>query len=416
MGGWIMRIDLTWQIQLAFGSLKEHKLRSLLSMLGVIFGIISIVTMLSVGEGAKRKTLEQIEQLGIRNIILKTMELTEAQTLHSRERLSYGLNEEDLKRIRKSFPSVQYAAPLREVKASVLSVGKELYPDIVAVTKEFKSVHDFFLSRGRFISDLDNDQRNFVCVLGSGIANVLGSGGRIGETVRLEQEMFRIVGILRPRKSGASGGTALAARDFNRSIFIPLKTETFFSEREGPDPYAEIVVKVRDKSRIFSTAGGIRALLENSHKGAADYQVIIPQELINKQKQAQAAFNIFLISIAVISLLVGGIGIMNIMLANVSERTHEIGIRRALGATRDHIKWQFLSESILISVGGGAIGVVLGLLLVLLVSYFGEWRAVVSVWILLLSLAMAFAVGVVSGLYPAIKASKMDPIEALRYE
>jgi len=401
---------------MAYHSLREQKLRSILSMLGIIFGIISIVTMLSVGEGAKRKTLEQIGQLGIQNIILKTMELSEAQQLHARERLSYGLSEQDVLRIRESFPSIQLVAPVKELSASVLSVGQEFYPDILAISAEYQLVHSLDLNEGRFISDLDSSRRNFVCVIGNEIAGVLGSRGRVNEVIRIEEEIFRIIGVLKPRKTDSRGGSVLGIRDFNRAILIPLRTDTFILDRSEPLPYAEIVVKVSDKSLIFSVANGIQELLESSHQGARDFQMIIPQELINKQRQTQTSFNIFLGAIAIISLLVGGIGIMNIMLANVSERTHEIGIRRALGANPNQIKWQFLSESILISVSGGVIGLFLGLMTVWLVSFLGEWRVVVNGEILILSLIMAFAVGLFSGLYPAVKASRMDPIEALRYE
>lgn len=411
-------IPINWirQFQMAYHSLQEHKLRSALSMLGIIFGIISVVTMLSVGEGAKRKTLEQIEQLGIQNIILKTMKLTEAQQLHASERLSHGLSERDVLRIRESFLFVEFVAPLKEVRASVLSVGQEFYPDILAISAEYQLVHDLAVSEGRFISALDSSRRNFVCVIGDEIAGILGAVGRVSEVIRIEEEIFKIVGILKPRKTASQGSSVLGARDINRAIFIPLRTDTFVLDRPEPLPFDEIVVKVRDKDQIFSAANGIQELMESSHQGARDYQMIIPQELINKQKQTQTNFNIFLGSIAIISLMVGGIGIMNIMLANVSERTHEIGIRRALGATQNHIKWQFLSESILVSVSGGVIGLFLGLITVLVISFFGEWRAVVNAGILILALIMAFAVGLFSGLYPAVKASKMDPVEALRYE
>lgn len=411
-----MNMSRIKQFRLAFQSLKQQRLRSVLSMLGVIFGIISIVAMLSVGEGAKRKILEQIEQLGVQNVILRSLELTEAQELYARERLSQGLSDRDVERLRKSLPGIEYVAPVKEVSASVLSVEEEIYPDILSVTSEYRLVNNLRIDLGRFIGDLDSENRNFVCVLGSDVSQSLGTGGAIGGLVRIEEEMFNVVGILAPRHSPSDEGGAVAVRDFNRTIFIPLGTESYLVDRIEPLPFAEIVVKVTEKNRIFSTALGIHSILEASHLGAQDYQVIVPQELIDKQRQTQTNFNIFLAAIALISLIVGGIGIMNIMLANVSERTHEIGIRRALGANQDHIKWQFLSESILISVGGGLIGLAGGVLLVMFISLFGRWHAVVNLWIILLSLAMAFAVGLFSGLYPAVKASKMDPIEALRFE
>lgn len=411
-----MRINWSKQFRMAFHSLKQYRLRSILSMLGVIFGIISIVTLLSVGEGAKRKTLEQIEQLGVNNIILRTLELTEAQELHAREHLSFGLSNTDILRIRRNAPFIESIAPIKEVKASVLSVGEELYPEIIAASAEYQIVNNFLLEEGRFLCDLDSEQRNFICVLGYEIAKRLGPKGLIGEVLRVENEMFKVIGILKHKKQSSAKSSAIAMRDFNRVILIPLNTESYLYTKNQPYNYSEIIVKVSDKNKIFAVANVITSIINHAHQGAQDYQIIVPQELINKQKQTQTNFNIFLCSIAIISLIVGGIGIMNIMLATVSERTHEIGIRRALGANQEHIKWQFLSESILISISGGIIGLIIGIIIVISIAFFGEWNPIIKGWIIFLSLSMALIVGLFSGLYPAIKASKMDPIEALRYE
>jgi putative ABC transport system permease protein len=404
------------QLQIVHRSLSQQKLRTLLSMLGVIFGVISVTTMFSVGEGAKEKILKQIEQLGIHNIILKTVKLTEAQKIHAQEHLSYGISAGDLQKIKANVPFIQTIAPIKEVKASVTGISEELYPEVIAVTPEFRAAENISLSGGRFISDLDQTQRNLVCVLGAEISRRLGPGGETGKYIRIETEMFRIIGILTTRAFDSENNPVINVRDLNRVILIPLNTTGYVEPGTLSEIYSEVKLKVQDKTRIMAAARQIKAIMERAHRNAEDYQVVVPLELLNKQKQAQNNFSIFLGTIAFISLLVGGIGIMNIMLANVSERTREIGIRRAIGANQDHVKIQFLLEAVSISVTGGIVGLIIGLVITLLISVLGNWNIVIKWWFIVFSVGMATAVGILSGLYPAVKASQMDPIQALRNE
>jgi len=296
-----MRLNWSKQVNISFHSLKQHKLRSILSMLGVIFGIISVVTMLSVGEGVKQKVLNQLEQLGTNNIIIKNLELTQAQEVYAQERLSNGLIDRDIERLRKNVPHLRDIAPMKEITASVLSQNEEFYPEILSTSGNYKIVYNIFLREGRFICDLDMQQRNFVCVLGSEIAENLGLDGMLGSTVRIENEMFKVVGILREREHSSPTNSTIAVRDFNRVIFIPLNTEGYLVNRDQIVEYSEIVANVIGKEYIFVVANAIKSLLDNSHQGVQDYQIIIPQELISKQKQIQTNFNIFLGAIAAYS-------------------------------------------------------------------------------------------------------------------
>jgi putative ABC transport system permease protein len=402
-------------IYIVLRSLKQKKLRSILSTLGVIFGVISIVTMFSVGEGIKRKTLKQIEQLGINNIILKTLELTEAQKIHAKEHLSYGLSKEDVEKIKLTIPFIDTVAPIKDVKASIIGVSDELYPDVLAVSKEAQLVENISISSGRFISDLDISERNMVCVLGYEISKKLGTKGRCGAYVRIESEMYKIIGLLKRREFNSEENSVIKIQDSNRAVLIPITTIEYIEPGSPEGFYSEVRVKVSSKNKIINVSKQISSLLKRSHKYAEDYQIIVPLELLNKERQTQNTFNIFLGSIAFISLLVGGIGIMNIMLANVSERTREIGIRRAIGANQNHIKMQFLLEAVIISFFGGIFGLIFGSLIVLFISILGRWMVVLNVWIIFFAVSMSFLVGISSGIYPAINASKKDPVEALRY-
>ncbi len=403
------------QLPTLYRSLRQQKLRTLLSMLGVIFGVVSMTAMFSIGEGAKEKILRHIEQLGIHNIILKTPRLTEAQKLHARERLSGGISREDTRMIRAAVPAVADISPLIELKASLTGIAEELYPSVIAVSPSFQAVERIALS-GRFISPLDQSRRNFVCVLGAEIARKLGPGGAVGKTVRIETEMFKITGILAPRTLDAPDNPVISPRDLNRAVMIPLSTAGYVDPGTLEGHYSEVNLHVPDKHHIIAAANRVKSLLERNHRSAEDVRVIVPLELLNKQRQAQDHFTLFLGSIAFISLLVGGIGIMNIMLANVSERTREIGIRRAVGANRRHIRAQFLLEALAISLAGGMAGVILGIIATAFISLLGQWNTVIRWWFILLSIVMAAAVGISSGVYPALKASRMDPIRALRNE
>jgi len=409
-------------IALAVRSLLQHKLRAALSILGVICGVTAVLAMLSIGEGAKREVLSQIEQLGTRNIYLKAVVLTEDQEIKARERLSRGLSTYDKDRIVLGCAAVRDVACLMELPASVIGMAREVSPQVAACSSNYAEVQKIPLSYGRFIGDQDMERKYRVCVLGWDVSEGLGSEGRLGSHIRMEDHLYRIVGVLKRQGFKTVKSSVVSVRNHNQMIFIPLGAEGDLVQgpyRRGKRPsggLTELVIQVQETEQVIGAASVIRRIMERSHGGAADFQMVVPQELLRQAQKTQRTFNIVLGSIACISLLVGGIGIMNIMLATVSERTREIGIRRAVGAAREHIMIQFLAESVLLTFSGGIVGVAGGIVGVWFITAMAGWKTAITVWSIILSLLMSTVVGIFFGIYPAYHAAKMDPIAALRHE
>lgn len=412
-------MSLVGNIRQGWRSLTLHKLRTLLSALGVLFGVVAVIAMLSIGEGAKMETLAQIEQLGLNTITIRQNELSEDQLIKVLEMRSHGLNREDLIQLARNVPHLQNITAFKVVETAIQATHKSVTPEILAISKDFDTIKGLQLSEGRFLCALDMQQKKRVCVLGSDIAKTLGKDGHIHRTIRIDNVPFQIVGVLKSKNWKAGKVTALTTRNLNESVFIPMGVESslpFVKLSSKSQMLAEIILQIPDSSMLKQSAQVSKHVLERSHGKVDDYQIIIPQELLQQAYRTQYTFNLVLGSIATISLLVGGIGIMNIMLATVSERTHEIGIRRAVGANKYHIAFQFLTEALLLTLIGGVLGVLLGVGFSHLISYFAGWNTVVTYWSLLLSLGMASFVGICSGLYPAMKAANMNPITALRNE
>jgi len=402
-------------LRYAARSLWLHRMRAILSTLGVVCGVISFVAMISIGEGAKRETLGQIEQLGLKNVLIRAMVLTAEQERNARSRGSPGLKFSDAERLKAVSAEVHEVAAVRELKVTTLALTREFAPQVLAVTPNFIKVQRLEIDRGRFISEADTWQRNLVCVLGYGVSNALGEAGRPGGVLRIEDGLCRVVGVLQRFERKSARNAAISVRDYDNTVMLPLGAGAMPGQgAEGS--VDELIAEVSAPEKVLQTVPVIRRVFELTHRGLDDYRLVVPQELLKQANQTQTTFNIVLGSIAAISLLVGGIGIMNIMLASVSERTREIGIRRAVGATREHIVVQFLTEAVILTSAGGIIGVVLGLAGVSLVSAFAGWQVAVTAWALLLPLAMSVLAGVFFGLYPAVQAATMDPIDALRHE
>ncbi|MCP5020675.1 MAG: ABC transporter permease [bacterium] len=414
-------------VRLGISSLLLHKLRSFLTTLGVLFGVASVVAMLAVGEGASEKAQDQIRQLGSRNVILRSTKPEQKAVSDEKTRmLSYGLTRDDFERVAVTFPGVKRTVPVLAAAQEVRVGGKSCRPKVLCTTPQFQDVVGRILSAGRFILPQDEDARSLICVLGYDVARYLFPFEEaLGQQVRIGDHYFEVVGILVPR--GPLGESlANPSSESGGEIFVPLETgRSYFGERQitirsgsrdiQEVQLHEIIAEVDSDENVPFVAAACRAMLVREHDDK-DYEVMVPLELLMRARETQRIFSIVLASIAGISLLVGGIGIMNVMLATVTERTREIGIRRALGARRRHIVTQFLVETTVLSGCGGAAGVAVGLLIPWIIERTADLETQVSPLSAILAFGISVGIGVIFGLYPAWRAAHMDPVEALRHE
>jgi putative ABC transport system permease protein len=420
-------------VLLAIRNLSLHKLRVLLTILGLIFGVGSVIAMLAIAEGASLEAQRQIASLGATNIIIRSRKPpndenpTKQQNTESYV-LTYGVTYKDYDRIMATIPTVTGATPLREFVKKVRHLDREIEGRIVGVNPDFLKMTGQQTEEGRFLTDADVFYRANVAVLGFEAAEKLFPyGDPVGKTVRVaEDHYFLIVGVTSYKAPSSGTGGSLAAQDFNRDIYIPLTTnrarfgDLIESEQQGSFTaekieLSQVTVTVASMENVKKTAAALDSLLGQFHP-KKDYVITVPLELLEKAAATQRIFNLVLGSIASISLLVGGIGIMNIMLATVSERTREIGIRRALGARRRDIIEQFLIETTVMSASGGLIGVLLGVSAPPIVSYLSGMPVVIRLWSPIIAFLIAVTIGIVFGVYPARRAAMLDPVEALRTE
>ena len=423
-----MRLDLARAVRLGIGSLMLHKLRSALTTLGVLFGVSSVIAMLAIGEGASEEAQEQIRRLGSQNVILRSVKPPEdASSGKETTRVSsYGLTDADLSRIRDTFPAVRRAVPVRQLQQEVRLGARAYSPRVLATIPAYLAVTGRVVDEGRFFTEQDDRNVSNVCVLGYEVARYLSPFEPILEKdVKIGQDYFTCVGVLLPRVP-IGDDPPQAGADVTGEVFIPLETgRRWFGEmqvriRSGSRDMEEvqlheIVIDVESAPYVPLVANAAREMLSRTHK-QQDYEVVVPLELLLRAEETKRIFNIVLGSIAGISLLVGGIGIMNVMLATVTERTREIGIRRALGAKRRHIVAQFLVETVVLSVSGGVLGIVLGVAIPVVVEHFSQRRTIVTPAAPAIAFVIAVGIGIVFGLYPAWRAATMDPVEALRHE
>jgi len=424
----MIKSPLVRALRLGIKSLLLHKLRSLLTTLGVLFGVSSVIAMLAVGEGASAEAQDQIRQLGSRNVILRSVKPPEDQVSNQESRtVAYGLTDKDFARIEETYPGVLRVVPVLELPEEVRAGSNVGLPRVLATTPDYLAVTGRVLLEGRFVTFEDEYSVSGVCVLGYEVARYLFPfQSCLEEKVKIGADYFRVVGVLLPRVplSEQKGGDI--GQEISGEVIIPfmtgrrwygglqIKIRSGSQEREEVDLH-EIIVEVERDEDVPFVADACRTMLERFHD-QKDYEVVVPLELLMRAEETKRIFNIVLGSIAGISLLVGGIGIMNVMLATVTERTREIGIRRALGAKRRHIVTQFLIETVVLSAGGGLLGVALGLAIPIAVEAFADMRTIVSPGAPLLAFGISVGIGIVFGLYPAWRAAYMDPVEALRHE
>jgi len=423
-------------VRLGLKSLWLHRLRSLLTVLGIVFGVCSVIAMLAIGEGLSFEAQEQIRRLGSNNILVRSIKPPEdrSATTERSMAIEYGLTYEDLGRIQSTIPSVQAVVPNRLVRQDVWYQDRRVDCEVVGTLPTYPAMTQQEVVRGRFFTQRELEDVVNVCVLEEGMApELFPIDNPIGQTVKVSDDYYRVVGIVEPKAAGQPGaGPGAGATSTGGSqaaayrMYVPLSSarERFgelLVKRSSGSIQAErvelheITVRVSNLDEVLETGRIIEDVLLRYHD-KKDYEITVPLYLLQQAERQKRIFNVVLGAIAAISLLVGGIGIMNIMLASVTERTREIGIRRALGAKRRDIIMQFLVETVLLSATGGVIGVALGLLIPLFVERFAEMKTIVTPWSPLVAFTISALVGVVFGLYPALRAADMDPVEALRHE
>ena len=404
----------------AAGHLAGHKLRAFLTTLGVVFGVGAVISMLSIGAGAEQQALEMIEQLGTRNVIVRAKDdLPDDQLEEMRER-SAGLTLRDRDAILEAVPGVELVAPRVEVRSWRVGAGRiETEAEIVGVSEDHPKLVRIDLLEGRFLDALDVRDHAQVCVIGDALRRALfGYEPALGELIKANDVWLEVIGVL---GGGADSGSVqgVSVGSVSQTLYIPVTTALRkFDRRPIESPLSEIVVQLGDDSPVTSQAAArvVEGLLDQLHGGVDDTEMIVPEALLEQSRQTQRLFNLVMGAIAGISLLVGGIGIMNIMLATVLERTREIGVRRAVGARKKDILVQFLVESFSISALGGLLGVVVGVGIARAIAAAAGWPTVVTGLSVVLAVGVAVAVGLGAGLYPARRAAELDPIDSLRWE
>jgi len=416
-------------VRLGLKSLLLHKMRSMLTVMGIIFGVCSVIAMLSISEGASREAQEQIKRLGTNNIIVRSVKPPEEQSAGAERQFvkTYGLTYKDAERMATTLPSVSVVVPVREISEDIWFGSRKAQGRVVGTVPWFPDISNFRPRRGRFLSYTDTQRLSTCCVLGDAIARELFTlEDPLGQRIKVRGYYFKVVGIMEERSAQRDRASAGARVDLNRNVYIALPTAIArFGEllirRTSGSIQAEriqlhqINVKVAETEQVIGTSKAIEALLKRFHD-EKDYELLVPLELLRQAERTRFIYGVVLGSIAAISLLVGGIGIMNIMLASITERTREIGIRRALGAKRRDIIMQFLVETVVLSVSGGVIGIVLGVVIPFAVTYAADMPTVITGMTICIAFGISVAVGIVFGMYPAWQAANMDPIEALRHE
>ena len=402
--------ELTEFLRIAVEALGRYRLRTALSVLGVVLGVAAVIAMMSVSEGAAREALAQVDALGLDNIVAQS-----TGGLNARGTLKRSLIAADAARALDLVPSATLAAP---VVSRYVRVGRgdQVNPaQVLAAPASFQQILRLTAERGRLLTETDDAAR--VCVIGATLARqIFGYRDPIGETIRIVEDHYRVIGVLREQGGDPQSGTTMAWHNVNRAVLAPLSSITGKTVDVGQhQPVEEIWVQVGDAERTLELGEVLRRLLLQTRE-AEEFHIVVPRELLAQRYRTQRTFSVVVGSVAALALLVGGIGIMNIMLTSVVERTREIGVRRTAGAKKRDVTMQFLIETLLMTVGGGVAGIVIGALVSAGISAYAGWSTYVSITAVLLGFVVSFLVGLVFGLYPAMKAAALQPVDAMRYE
>jgi putative ABC transport system permease protein len=437
---------------IALEAVMGNKLRSALTALGIIFGVAAVIAMLAVGNGAQQELLEQIKLVGVNNIVITPVieqkeEKVEENVLASSQqqrKFSPGLTLADVEAIKAVVPGLSLVSPEIEIETSLVSGGISRSIKLVGVEPAYFQIYDFKLSQGRGFNEQQLLMGEQVCIIGKSIAaRFFTKEDPIGKYIKCGRHWLKVVGVLEERYVSEGSVSKLGIRDFNMDVYVPVKTlllryqnralvtqamiRKADSDKEDMPPGTQpsfknyhqldkLVIQVKDTDYLTPTAETISRMFKRRHYGMVDFEITIPELLLKQQQRTKDIFNIVLGAIAGISLLVGGIGIMNIMLASVLERIKEIGLRISLGAKKTDIVFQFMVEAVLISFMGGTIGVILGVSLASVISAVADIPTIISPVSIILSFGVATTVGLIFGIMPARKAASQDPITCLRYE
>ncbi len=434
---------------IAVEAIQANQLKSFLTALGIIFGVAAVISMLAIGNGAKQEILEQMKMIGVNNIVITPIVESEngseskgslEEANGNKKKFSPGLRLEDASQIRDVMPNIVRVSPHIFLNSYVIFNGKRTSAQLEGVTNDYFELFDYLPSKGKLFSQFHLQNGSPVCVIGSDIAvQFFNKENPLGQYLKCGNEWLLVVGVLEKRNVTTSSVGKVMGGNSNQKIYIPIQTMLMryqnralitASKLRGSDEEEEgqsskvvnynqldkIILQVDETETLTGSTGIIHRYLNRRHNGVDDFEITVPELLLKQQQRTKDIFNLVLGAIASISLIVGGIGIMNIMLASVMERIREIGTRQAIGATRKDIIVQFLAESTLISIVGGLIGVILGSILAHLISRFAEITTIISFGSIVISFGVSAGIGIIFGYMPAKKAAERDPVESLRYE